>query len=176
MEIDPGTVAFEQSELGGRTEIVKNAPYSAEAVSETVQTLTDGNRIVRQTRASIARDGYGRTRRERSNAGGKTTAHVFDPIDGKNFAMDADRQTAVRIPRVPSLVPSTPGLPFPPVPPVPSPSMPLITPGAPALTIPPHPPATPAPGAPRSVHARRRARAAGIRVERRRRTPQRGWP
>ena len=39
-------------------------PYSAEAVTDVVQTLADGNRIVRQNKAQISRDSQGRTRRE----------------------------------------------------------------------------------------------------------------
>ena len=137
MEIDLGTMAFVQSELGGRTEIVKNAPYSAEAVSESVQTLGDGNRIVKQTRTAIARDSYGRTRQERKSASGKSTVYVFDPIEGKSFAMDAQRQTAVRIPRVPTFQPLAPGAPMPPVPPAPS-----------VPPAPPVPPVAPLPGVP----------------------------
>jgi hypothetical protein len=108
-------------------------------VSESVQTLADGNRIVKQTRTSIARDSYGRTRQERKSASGKTTVYVFDPIDGKSFALDADRQTAVRIPRVPSLhplpaeAPAAPLAPLPPLQPIPPmPPIPPLPPGAPA--------------------------------------------
>jgi hypothetical protein len=45
---------------------VKNAPYTANAVTETTQTLPDGNRIVNKTTTSLARDSEGRTRREES--------------------------------------------------------------------------------------------------------------
>lgn len=68
MELDLSTMALVQSELGGRTEIVKNASYTAEAVSESVQTLSKGNRIAKQTRALIARDSLGRTRQEKQSA------------------------------------------------------------------------------------------------------------
>src|SRR5579864_5420997 len=44
--------------------VVKNAPYSAEAVTETTQMLADGNRIARKTNATLYRDSEGRTRRE----------------------------------------------------------------------------------------------------------------
>src|SRR5579872_7151274 len=44
--------------------LVKNAPYSAQAVTETTQRLVDGNRIARKTTASLYRDSEGRTRRE----------------------------------------------------------------------------------------------------------------
>ena len=52
------------AEDGFETKLVKGAPYQAEAVTEVVQTLGDGNRIVRKTSASVYRDGEGRSRRE----------------------------------------------------------------------------------------------------------------
>lgn len=45
---------------------VLNAPYSAEAVTEVVQHLADGNRIEQRTTATIARDSHGRIRREQN--------------------------------------------------------------------------------------------------------------
>ena len=45
---------------------IEGAPYSAEAVTETTQTLADGNRIRRENTAKIFRDSQGRTRRESS--------------------------------------------------------------------------------------------------------------
>jgi hypothetical protein len=137
MDLDLGTMAFVQSEFGGPTEIVKNAPYTAEAVSESVQTLSDGNRIVKQTRTAIARDSFGRTRQEKKSHSGKTTVYVFDPIEGKNFAMNPERQTAVRIPRVPA----------PPIPPVPpTPLIPGVAPAPPVSPVPPVPPEGRSPG------------------------------
>src|SRR5438045_3231323 len=58
------TVRFMSHALGGGAKPVKNAPYTAEAVSETTQVLGDGNRIVRRSTTSLARDGEGRTRQE----------------------------------------------------------------------------------------------------------------
>jgi hypothetical protein len=46
--------------------LVKGAPYSAEAVTETTQMLVDGNRIARKNVAQVYRDSEGRTRREQS--------------------------------------------------------------------------------------------------------------
>jgi hypothetical protein len=61
-----GAVQFIAHEgmLAGKT--VKNAPYTAEAITETVQTLADGNRITRRSTSSIARDSEGRRRQESS--------------------------------------------------------------------------------------------------------------
>ena len=49
---------------------VKGAPYSAEAVNETIQMLADGNRIVQRTTAMQYRDAEGRERREETSAMG----------------------------------------------------------------------------------------------------------
>jgi hypothetical protein len=44
--------------------IVKGAPFSAEAVSESVQMFADGNRIIRRATSRLYRDSEGRFRRE----------------------------------------------------------------------------------------------------------------
>ncbi len=49
--------------MGGCRDI-KNKPYSAVAVTRSVQTLADGNRIVHQSSSQVARDRAGRTRRQ----------------------------------------------------------------------------------------------------------------
>jgi hypothetical protein len=49
------TFVFMASEsFGGK--VVKGAPYSAEAVTETIQTLADGNRIVNRISSMVYRD------------------------------------------------------------------------------------------------------------------------
>jgi len=58
------TFTFVATEMSFDHKLVKGAPYSAEAVTESVQTLADGNRIVRKNSSHIYRDGEGRTRRE----------------------------------------------------------------------------------------------------------------
>jgi len=85
-------------------ELVKNAPYSAEGTTEIVQALTDGNRIVRQTRASIARDSRGRVRREQTLAavgamivvGDEQTVTISDPASGTSYVLDSQRRIAIR--------------------------------------------------------------------------------
>src|SRR5256885_3693651 len=69
------TYSFEGAEFSFGGKVVKGAPYSADAVTETVQMLSDGNRIVRHTASKIYRDNEGRERREQSlNAVGPWTA------------------------------------------------------------------------------------------------------
>lgn len=59
---------FLLSDMDGVGKVVKNAPYTATAVTETTQTLGDGNHIVNTTTAQLARDSEGRTRREENCA------------------------------------------------------------------------------------------------------------
>jgi hypothetical protein len=82
--------------FGGK--IVKGAPYSAESVSETVQTLSDGNRIVNKTTSQLYRDSEGRTRREQSlkALGGVGTGEdplqtifINDPVAGVTYVLDS---------------------------------------------------------------------------------------
>ena len=47
-------------------EVVRGAPFSAEATTEMIQELRDGNRIEQRSTVTIARDSTGRTRREQS--------------------------------------------------------------------------------------------------------------
>src|ERR687885_1082443 len=58
------TMIFVSSEVNFDGKVVKGAPYSAQAITETTRTLADGNKIRNKTTASIYRDGEGRTRRE----------------------------------------------------------------------------------------------------------------
>jgi hypothetical protein len=50
--------------LSGSEKIVRGAPFSAEAISESVQILFDGNRITQRTASRLYRDGAGRFRRD----------------------------------------------------------------------------------------------------------------
>ena len=47
-------------------EVVRGAPFSAEATTELIQELRDGNRIEQRSTVNIVRDSAGRTRREQS--------------------------------------------------------------------------------------------------------------
>src|SRR5580765_3838580 len=71
---------------------VKGAPYSAEAVNETIQTLADGNRIVKRTSAMQYRDSEGRERREETSAMG--AIFITDPVAGTRYTLHPDSRTA----------------------------------------------------------------------------------
>ena len=87
--------------FGGK--VVKNAPYSAESVTETVQTLADGNRIVNKITSQVYRDSEGRTRREQTLKGlgpigsGEEplqTIFINDPVAGVTYSLDPNTKIA----------------------------------------------------------------------------------
>lgn len=96
------TLVFVSSEsFGGK--VVKGAPYSAQAVTETTRTLGDGNRISRKNTSSVYRDGEGRTRRDQElGAIGpwataedpRQTVFINDPVAGVNYILDPRTKTA----------------------------------------------------------------------------------
>jgi len=98
---------FVASEMNSDGKVVKGAPYSAQAVTETTQTLSDGNRIVNKSTATIYRDSEGRTRREQTlrvmgplaTAGeAPQTIFINDPVAGVNYALDTRSMIAHRMP------------------------------------------------------------------------------
>jgi len=85
--------------------VVKNAPYSAEAVTEHVQVLADGNRIVNKFSSTVYRDGEGRTRREQTLKGlgvlgtgqePMQTIFINDPVAGVTYSLDSRSHTAIK--------------------------------------------------------------------------------
>jgi hypothetical protein len=75
--------------------ITKGAPYSADAVTESTQTLADGNRIVRKSVTRVYRDGEGRTRREELNDSGVVVSvSIVDPVAGTSVRLQPDTRTA----------------------------------------------------------------------------------
>jgi hypothetical protein len=80
------------------------APYCAEQVSETVQTLADGTKITRTGPvARTCRDSHGRVRRESPLWSGPpperetlSTIEIFDPIGGMQYFLDTQNGIAHR--------------------------------------------------------------------------------
>ncbi len=61
---------------------VKNAPFSADAVSESVQVLADGNRIVRSSTSKMYRNSEGRFRQEITGGSGGMFGSFYSFGDG----------------------------------------------------------------------------------------------
>lgn len=95
-------VEFVHAEFGVGGQMVKNAPYTAEAVTESVQTLSDGNRIVHKNSTQLARDSEGRTRRDATVApvgalAGVDTpkvSFIHDPVSNTSITLDHTGKTA----------------------------------------------------------------------------------
>src|SRR5215510_1067929 len=100
----PGdNITFVGSEMGFSFDgkVVKGAPYSGQAITETTQTLGDGNRIVNRSTASVYRDKEGRTRREQTIAAigplsGQMPPAIFihDPVAGVSYILEPNAHVA----------------------------------------------------------------------------------
>jgi hypothetical protein len=83
--------------------IVKGAPFSATASSETTQSLQDGTTIHRTTSSALYRDSQGRFRREVTLSGfgplqtsgkARTMITIGDPVAGAHYLLDAEQKVA----------------------------------------------------------------------------------
>jgi hypothetical protein len=90
---------------GGK--VVTGAPYSAQSVTETTQTLADGNRIHHQITATVYRDSQGRTRREETlgDLGPGSAAQtqpqkvisINDPVAGASYVLNPEQHVAFKM-------------------------------------------------------------------------------
>lgn len=82
---------------------VVGKPYSADSETDVVQTLADGNRIVRHTSGKFYRDSTGRTRREQTFANvsssipGETKIFLENPSTNSFWVMDPGEKTTRRL-------------------------------------------------------------------------------
>src|SRR5262252_6027265 len=128
---------FAASEVG-TSRLVKGAPYSADAVSESTQVLMDGNKIQRRSVQRLARDGEGRTRVERLRQDGSVeSVMINDVVAGKRYWLLPDKKRVVELSGHGMQMHAPPVAPVPPTPPNTS-----------SQVVPPTPPVHPAPPAP----------------------------
>src|SRR6185436_8162469 len=113
------TIDFVASEFSFDGKVVKNAPYSAEAITEMTQRLVDGNRIVNKTTANLYRDSDGRTRRDEklgavgpwsSSAEPMQTIFINDPVLNTHMVLDTRNKIARKMPS--PQIRMAPGVPF----------------------------------------------------------------
>jgi hypothetical protein len=111
IEVTRGAIDTQKVVLNGQTfefvtgmmqgPLVKNAPYAAEAVTETTQKLFDGNQIVRTSSTKQYRDSEGRERREESMG----AILITDPVDKVRLTLRPETKTFEKQPyRVPQVV------------------------------------------------------------------------
>lgn len=99
-------LAFLGAEAGNGP-IVRGVPYSGEGLTTVTQTLADGTRIERTTRAKLYRDSEGRIRREQTimglgplNSSGETqTVTITDPVAGVTYVLNPATQSGQRFAR-----------------------------------------------------------------------------
>src|SRR6267378_1267754 len=93
-------LGFEGLHLG---KVVKGAPFSATASSESTQTLQDGTSIHRTTSSALYRDSQGRFRREVTLSGfgplqasskPHTMITIGDPVAGADYMLDPEQKVA----------------------------------------------------------------------------------
>ena len=112
---DDSAFQFFSQEKSFDNRLVTGAPFSADAVSETIQTLQDGTRIVQRFEGRICRDSQGRTRSERTyhmdgTGERKQTINIYDPVGGVSYRLDSETRTARKssYPRLAPLAPPQP--------------------------------------------------------------------
>jgi hypothetical protein len=91
--------------LAGPMSTIPGAPYSAQAVTQRIQTLADGNRITQTTTNNVARDSKGRVYREESlpglGTGNPEPPHLIlieDPVAGMHITLDSNSKIAMKMP------------------------------------------------------------------------------
>jgi hypothetical protein len=83
---------------------VKNAPFSADVVTESSHTLADGNRIRQTVNSKVYRDSDGRTRREQTvslnglspNSSPQPMIFINDPVSGVNYSLNAKEHSGFK--------------------------------------------------------------------------------
>lgn len=101
-DLETVAVRIVNAEYAGK--IVKGAPYSATAITESTQTLADGNQIIRKKELAYYRDSQGRMRIEqRLDTIGEWTAAkpgpivmISDPVAGRSYNLDPRNRVAVK--------------------------------------------------------------------------------
>jgi len=97
-----GNMDFMAREMGSK--VVTGAPFTAQAVTQTTQTLSSGTHISHNRTATLYRDSQGRTRREETmggagplaSTGGAARQVVFihDPVAATAYALNPRNKTA----------------------------------------------------------------------------------
>ena len=92
---DPQSMAPARTATVVEARITTGRPYTAEAATEFVQMLGDGNKITRKAVVRIYRDGEGRTRREELGTDGAVRViSIYDPVAQTSYVLDPATRTA----------------------------------------------------------------------------------
>lgn len=106
----PPSFSFVSPDVDFDRALVKGSPFTADSVIETVQTLGDGNRLVRRSRSLLYRDMEGRTRRDHSSEANPNqninddplrVSVITDPVAGVRYMIEYNTRKARRLPLPP---------------------------------------------------------------------------
>jgi hypothetical protein len=83
--------------------VVEGKPYSARSITESMQTLADGNRITQRNESVFYRDSQGRTRSEQTLGGvgpwqtdkPVTLINIYDPVADRSYVLDPEARTVL---------------------------------------------------------------------------------
>ena len=103
--------------FNGKIATVQGAPYSGTITNESVQTLSDGTRIVQTSTGTTARDAQGRTRQDTplpaiGNLEMPAAPHLVfiqDPVAQVAYTLNLTDKTAQKMLMPPPLLPAVPG-------------------------------------------------------------------
>jgi len=89
---------FERARTPLESRVTTGAPYAADAITESVQLLSDGNRISKKSVVKVYRDSEGRTRREQlaDNGADLLGIDISDPVGESMYFLDPRSKTAFR--------------------------------------------------------------------------------
>jgi hypothetical protein len=93
-------MAFMFTDRAGRWRVVKGQPYSADVLTETHQTLPDGNVISHRNVNKVWRDGEGRTRQESYRNDKLRSVYISDPVGKVAYTVIPGSKIAIAIPRM----------------------------------------------------------------------------
>jgi hypothetical protein len=100
-----GGLRFLGIEASLQRKVVTGSPYSAQAVTERIQVLPDGNKIDQKITANVYRDSQGRTRQEMTMGpmgpwgapnNASPMAVIHDPVAGVAYTLNPSKQSAVK--------------------------------------------------------------------------------
>jgi hypothetical protein len=94
-----GSMTYMFADRAGRGRVVKAQPYSAEVVTETNQSLPDGNVISHRNVNKVWRDGEGRTRQESYRAEKLRAIYISDPVGAMSYTLIPGSKLAIAVPR-----------------------------------------------------------------------------
>jgi hypothetical protein len=83
---------------------VKNAPFTADVITESTHTLADGNHIRQTVNSKVYRDSEGRTRREQTvslnglspTSSPQPMVFINDPVSGVNYSLNSKDRTGFK--------------------------------------------------------------------------------